>query len=280
MGTLFRHLAPISASAWDEIDEEAKRTLKACLAARKLVDFEGPLGRCTAAVSTGRAKPVTPPLSGGVGARLRQSQPLVELRVPFELSRAELDAIDHGAKNADLDPVIHAAQRIAAAEDGAVFHGYAAAAIEGMCQAAPESVALPDRFEDYPVAVAHAIARLQAAGVDGPYAIALSRQAYVGLTESTKGGYPVLPHVRRLLDGPIVWAPALDGAVVLSMRGGDFELTVGEDFSIGFLDHTDETVRLYLEGTFTFRALSPQAAVPLNGAAAKASLGKSGRKKR
>jgi uncharacterized linocin/CFP29 family protein len=275
MGTLFRHLAPISETAWTEIDEEAKRTLKASLAGRKLVDFVGPLGRCTAAVSTGRAKSVPPPLSEGVGARLRQSQQLVELRVPFELSRPELDAIDHGAKDADLDPVIHAAQRIAAAEDRAIFHGYAAAAIEGICQAAPHTVSLPANFEDYPIAVAHAIARLHAASVDGPYAIALSRQSYVGLTEATKGGYPILPHVRRLLDGPIVWAPALDGAVVLSMRGGDFELTVGEDLSIGFLDHTDDTVRLYLEESFTFRVLSPQAAVAL-----RANTAKGGEKKR
>jgi uncharacterized linocin/CFP29 family protein len=264
MGTLFRHLAPISEAAWAEIDEEAKRTLKASLAGRKLVDFTGPLGACTAAVTTGRAKPVSAPLSEGVKARLRQSQPLVELRVPFELSRTELDAIDHGAKDADLDPVIHAAQRVAAAEDRAIFHGYAAAAITGICQAAPNTVSLPANFEDYPLAVAEAIARLHAAGVDGPYAIALSRRAYVGLTEARKDGYPILPHVRRLLDGPIVWAPALDGAVVLSTRGGDFELTVGEDLSIGFLDHTDDMVRLYLEESFTFRVLSPQAAVALS----------------
>lgn len=274
MGTLFRHLAPISETAWTEIDEEAKRTLKASLAGRKLVDFVGPLGRCTAAVSTGRAKPVSPPLSGGIGARLRQSQPLVELRVPFELSRAELDAIDHGAKDADLDPVIRAAQHIAEAEDRAIFHGYAAAAIEGICQAASNTMRLPANFEDYPLAVAAAIAKLHAAGVDGPYAIALSRQAYVGLTEARKDGYPILPHVRRLIDGPIIWAPALDGAAVLSMRGGDFELTVGEDLSIGFLDHTDDTVRLYLEESFTFRVLSPQAAVALSRA------GKSGSNKK
>ena len=105
--------------------------------------------------------------------------------------------------------------------------------------------------------------------MDGPYAIARSRQSHVGLTEATKGGYPILHPVRRLLDGPIVWAPALEGAVVLSMRSGDFELTVGEDLSIGFLDHTDDTVRLYLEESFTFRALSPQAAVALSQASGK-----------
>lgn len=270
MGSLFRHLAPVSAEAWAEIDAEAARTLKTTLAGRKLVDFAGPLGRCTASIDTGRAQTIAPPMPAGVSARLRDVQPLVELRVPFELSRAELEAIDRGAKDADLDPVTRAAQRIAVAEDRAIFHGYTAASIEGICEAAPDTpLNLPSNYEDYPLAVARAIGRLRAAGVDGPYAIALSRQCYVGLTETTKGGYPVLQHVRRLLDGPIVWAPALDGAVVLSMRGGDFELTVGQDLSIGFLDHTDDVVHLYLEESFTFRAVSPQAAVALSYASKK-----------
>lgn len=274
MGSLFRHLAPVSAEAWAQIDEEAKRTLKTTLAGRKLVDFVGPLGRCAGAVDVGRLKAIASPLPSGVGAFLREVQPLVELRVPFELSRAELEAIDRGAKDADLDPVIEAAQRIAVAEDRAIFHGYAAASIKGICQAAPDTpLRLPSDYEDYPLAVARATGRLRAAGVDGPYAVALSRQCYVGLTETTKGGYPIMQHVRRLIDGPIVWAPALDGAVVLSMRGGDFELAVGEDLSIGYLDHTGETVRLYIEESFTFRALSPQAAVALSYPPAKATAG-------
>ncbi len=67
--------------------------------------------------------------------------------------------------------------------------------------------------------VATALNRLRDAGVDGPFAVALSERCYTSLTESTAGGYPVLEHVRRLIDGPLVWAPGLDGAVVLSMRG-------------------------------------------------------------
>jgi uncharacterized linocin/CFP29 family protein len=69
--------------------------------------------------------------------------------------------------------------------------------------------------------------------------------------------------VRRFLDGPIVWAPGLQGALVLSMRGGDFELVVGQDASLGYLDHDRHKISLYLEETFTFRLLSPEAAVPL-----------------
>ena len=265
MNNLFRELAPVSSAAWGEIEEEARRTLKATLAARKLVDFSGPKGWRKSAVATGRMEEIQAPLKGGIEARLRRVLPVMEIRVPFELDRAEIDAIGRGAKDADLDPVIDAARTIAMAEDRAVFYGHGPAGIKGISELAPgRPVGLTTNYEDYPLAVATGISRLRAAGVDGPFAIALSKNCYTGITETTKAGYPVIQHVRRLLDGPIVWAPALDGAVVLSMRGGDFELIVGQDFSIGYLDHTAKLVRLYLQESFTFRVLSEQAAVPLS----------------
>jgi len=60
-----------------------------------------------------------------------------------------------------------------------------------------------------------------------------------------------------------VWAPAIEGAFVLTTRGGDFELNVGQDVSIGYLSHTDSVVRLYLQETFVFRVLTSEAAVAL-----------------
>jgi len=263
MNHLHRELAPISEAGWGEIEQEAKRTLKASLAARKIVDFVGPKGLGKSAVRTGRRQPISAGSEKGVEASLRELQPLVEIRVPFELERSELDAIDRGAKDADLDPVVEAAQRAARFEDRAVFHGHAPALIRGLCEAAGDPITLTENYEDYPLAVARAVTRLRSAGVDGPYAIALGRQCYVGITETTKGGYPVIQHVKRLLDGPIVFAPAVDGAAVVSMRGDDFELTVGQDLSIGYADHDREKVRLYIQESFTFRVLTPHAAVAL-----------------
>ncbi len=264
MNHLFRELAPISDSGWQEIEKEAKRTLKTLLAARKLVDFIGPLGWDTSAVGTGRSRDTEPPAHSKVQARLRQVLPLVELRVPFEMPRSELDAIDRGAKDPDTDAVIEAARRIAVAEDRIVFHGYPAAGIHGICTGhGGSAIELNADFASYPTFIATALNRLRDDGVDGPFAIALSERCYKGLTEATEAGYPVLQHVQRMVDGPLVWAPGLDGAVVVSMRGGDFELTVGQDFSIGYLDHDAEVVRLYIEESFTFWLQSPQAAVPL-----------------
>jgi uncharacterized linocin/CFP29 family protein len=272
---LLREHAPISAQAWREIDAEATRTLKTLLAARRLVDFEGPLGWAAASVPTGRVDKLSPPLQEGAVTRLRDSLPLMELRVPFEISRDELDAIGRGARDADLDPVRNAARAAGIAEDRAVFQGYRPAGIVGMFEtSAAQSLSIPDDYEAYPDVVAEATHRLRSEGVSGPYGIALGPRCYTGLTRSTTRGYPVINHGRGLRDGPIVWAPAADGAIVMSLRGGDFELTVGQDFSVGYLDHTSTSVLLYLQETFTFRVLTPEASVPLTYPAATA--GKTG----
>jgi uncharacterized linocin/CFP29 family protein len=265
MNHLFRNRAPITPAGWTEIEEEAKRTLKALLAARRVVDFHGPLGWGASDIELGRADPIaSPPRAKDVQARLRRIQPLVELRIPFEVTRAELDAIDRGARDPNLDSVTAAAREIAVAEDRAIFHGYKAAQITGICEAAAKSaVPLGSSHADYPGAVAAAMSKLRDEGIEGPFAVVLNEQLYKDLASRTDGGYPILNHVQRLIDGEIVWAPGIEGGLVLSTRGEDFELSVGQDFSIGYLEHNTERVRLYIEESFTFLILTDQAAVPL-----------------
>jgi uncharacterized linocin/CFP29 family protein len=265
MNHLMRGLAPISDHAWEEINEEAASVLRQFLAARKLVEFTGPKGWDHAAEATGRSTPLDDAPHDGVDGAIRRVLPLVELRAAFELDRAELDAIERGAPDPDLEAVAEAARRLALAEDQAVFDGYAAAGIEGIAEASPhDAIAITDDYEDYPGSVAKAVSRLRLEGVEGPYGVALGPQCYQGVMETTqRGGYPVLEHVRAILGGPIVWAPAVNGAVVVSLRGGDFELVVGQDVSIGYRSHTDTTVGLYLEESLTFRAVGPEAGIAL-----------------
>jgi len=263
MNELMRELAPITDAAWTEIEEEATRALTTFLAARKLVDFSGPHGWGRSSVDLGRTEAVE--LGAGVEARRRVVQPLVELRVPFRLSRAELDDVARGAADPELEPVVEAAKAIALAEDAAVFNGAPAASITGIAAAADgRKVELDEDYLKYPVSVADAIHRLRSEGIGGPYALALGPRCHDGLHRTfTPAGHPVKEQVARLVDGPIVWAPAVDGAVVLSQRGGDFELVVGQDLSIGYLAHDAESVTLYLQESFTFRCLGPEAAVSL-----------------
>lgn len=265
MNHLLRELAPLTGNEWKAIDEEAIQTLKMNLAARRLVDFSGPHGWQKASINLGRADHTDGELRPGVETRRRRVQTLIELRVPFELSRSELDIIARGGRDPDLRPVTDAARNIAIAENQAVFNGFDDGHIAGIMEQAQESALhLTDDYVRYPEVVAEAIGKLRNLGIAGPYGIALGPRCYVGLTETTTGGgYRVYDHVKRLLNGPVVWTPGIDGAVVLSMRGGDFELTVGEDLSIGYLDHGRDRVRLYLEESLTFRVLTAEAAIPL-----------------
>jgi len=260
---LLRSLAPISDLGWRLLDEEASDRLKPALGARRLVDFRGSLGWQHSATNLGRVSPLSPAPVEGVSAMQRRVLALVELRAAFELDRGELCATDRGADDADLGPLDAAAHRIAEAENVAVFHGWEGA-VDGIAQVTPhESVALGEA-PGYPVAIAAAVQRLLESGVGGPYGVALGSDQYrLAMGTSESGGYPVVEHLAKVLGGPVVWAPGVHGAVVLSLRGGDFVFECGQDLSIGYESHAERTVALYLEESFSFHVATPEAAVAL-----------------
>jgi uncharacterized linocin/CFP29 family protein len=263
MNNLHRDLAPISDSAWAQIEAETSRTLKRYLAARRVVDVKGPAGTGLSAVGTGHLRTIAAPAKEIV-ARQREVKALVELRVPFELNRHAIDDVERGANDSDWQPAKDAARQLAFAEDGAIFEGYAAAGIEGIRKGTSNPItALPGDVRQYPEAIAQSLSRLRLVGVNGPYSVLFGADEYTALAETSDHGYPVLEHVKRLVDGQIIWAPAIPGAFVLTTRGGDFDLHIGQDVSIGYLSHSDASVRLYLQETFTFLLLTAEAAVAL-----------------
>jgi uncharacterized linocin/CFP29 family protein len=263
MNNLHRELAPISDAAWAQIEEETRRTFKRYLAGRRVIDVHGPEGVGLSAIGTGHLNAIASP-GEGILARQREVKALVELRVPFELDRQQIDDVERGSNDSDWQPAKDAAQRIAYAEDRAIFDGYPAAGIAGIRQATSNPViTLPADVRNYPDVVAQALNQLRLVGVNGPYSVLLSADAYTALAETSDGGYPVLEHVRKLVKDEIIWAPAISGAFVLTTRGGDFDLHIGQDVSIGYLSHTDSVVRLYLQETLTFLLLTAEAAVAL-----------------
>jgi len=262
---LLRSHAPISDGNWKLLDDEARERLGAALAARKLVDFLGPYGWQYSATNLGRVDDVSKTPCDGISAMRRRVLALVEVRADFEISRAELRDDDRGAADADLEPLDRAAHQIAVAENRAVFHGWPEASIEGISEASPhQGLKLGSDADGFPRPVASAVEQLLQSGIDGPYALALGSDEYKRVVETAEhGGYPLRDHLRKILDGPIVWSPGVSGAVVLSLRGGDFQFESGQDLSIGYLDHDRDVVRLYLEQSFSFRVATPEAAVPL-----------------
>jgi uncharacterized linocin/CFP29 family protein len=265
MSHLLREHAPITEEGWRILDEEARERLTPPLAARKLVDFSGPQGWDYSATNLGRSEELSDSPIEGVSARQRRVLGLVELRVGFAVSRSELDDAERGAEDIDLEALDEAARRIASAENAAAFGGWQSAGITGLIEASTnERIALGDDCERYPRHIAKAVDALRAVGIDGPFGLALSPEAHTRVLETSQhGGYPLLDHLRKILDGPIVWAPGVLAGAVLSLRGGDFLFESGQDLAIGYLSHDAEFVQLYLEESFTFRTTTPEAAVGL-----------------
>ncbi len=266
MNNLYRELAPITDVAWAAIEEEATRTFKRHIAGRRVVDVSGPHGNDFSAVGLGRTTPIDPPATG-VQAKQRLVAPLVELRVPFTLSRNEIDDVERGALDADLDPVKAAAKQIAFAEDRAIFEGYAAAGIAGIrAGSSTASLKLPADPKDVPETITLALSKLRLAGVGGPYSVILSAPEYAEVSETSDHGYPIREHIQRLIEGDIIWAPAIEGGFVLSTRGGDYDLQIGQDLAIGYASHDSENVQLYFQESLTFLVYTSEAVVALENA--------------
>lgn len=265
---LLRDLAPIPARAWEEIESEARSRLTPQLAARRVSDWSGPHGWRADRLSIGRVNDIAGPPGGSTGevqTAQRRILPYSEIRVPFTVGRREIDDIQRGATDADLDDLRRAARAAAVTENRAVFHGWSAAGIDGLTEVSGYPAgALGEDCQTYPSVVAQAVDRMRGRGIGGPYALVISPSRYTRIVETTEhGGYLLVDHLTRVLGGEVIWAPGLDGALLLSQRGGDFLLSVGQDWSVGYTSHDAESVQLYLEETLTFRAIEPDAVTVL-----------------
>lgn len=268
---LKRNLAPILPEAWTLIDAEAARVLRLLLAGRKIVDFQGPFGWKYAAVNTGHLKLLASEPAPDVGMGIREVQPLVEVRVPIKLATMDLDTVARGAEDPNLEPVVKAAEKIAFVEDNAIFNGLPSGCIKGIFESSPHpALAVPPNILDFPKVILDAKETLRRAGVSGPYVLVLGAALHDQVLAATDEGHPLAKRIeQQLVDRPIVRAEAIRGAAILSLRGGDYELYVGQDLSIGYAYHTKDEVELYLTESFTFRVIEPPAAVRMTEATAR-----------
>jgi uncharacterized linocin/CFP29 family protein len=263
MDILKRAMAPISDAAWQEIEAEATRVLRGNLSARKIVDFEGPTGWETAAINLGGISVGSEKFVDGVDWGTREVLPLVESRAAFALNIWDLDNVNRGGKTPNLNSVAAAARKMAMFEEKAVYQGFKSAGIVGISEGGNKPVTLPKTAGKMAEAVESAVVTLQTAGVGGPYALVLGTKPYQMLMSGDEKGYPLRRRVEELVGGQIVWSPAVTGGVLVSTRGGDFQLTCGQDLSIGYQKHDSKEVVLFLTESFTFQVLEPAAAVTL-----------------
>ena len=262
MDILKRSLAPIVPAAWEEIDEQAKSVLKSTLAGRKVVDVKGPMGWNYDAVSEGTLSLVEETPVEGVNFGVREVLPLVEARIPFTMPMWDLADISRGCKNVDFTPVQEAARKAALFEDTAVFQGLEEAGILGMeLEADNEPIEMQLEEESIIAALAQAVQTMSARNVEGPFALVCSLPLWTKIQTSSKV-YPLKKRVESIIGEKIILSSQYETSMLVALRGGDNELIVGQDFSIGYQSHTNTEVNFYLTETFTFRVQAPEAIVP------------------
>ena len=264
MNNLYRDLAPITEAAWAEIESEATRTFKRHIAGRRVVDVSEPGGPVTAAISTGHLLDVA-------CTRRRRGRPSAREQAagaaagPVHRCRAPTSTMSSAARRTRTGIRSRRPRRSwRSSRTGRSSRATRLRRSTGIraCSSNP-ALALPSDPREIPDVIAQALSELRLAGVDGPYSVLLSADVYTKVSETTEHGYPIREHLNRLVDGDIIWAPAIDGAFVLSTRGGDFDLQLGTDVSIGYLSHDAETVALYLQETLTFLCYTAEASVAL-----------------
>jgi uncharacterized linocin/CFP29 family protein len=256
-----RGSAPLADDVWRTLEADVKEALDQHLVGRRVVDFDGPHGLSLAAVNLGFLE--RKELGPSVQAGLRQSQPLLELRVPFELTRAALDDRARGAPKLADDPALVAARKLAELEDTAIFHALEAAGIRGLAASSSHAhIAVGDDVPSAIDAVTRALLTLDEAAVNGPYAVVLGDSLYRRLAAASE--YPPLERLQKLLGERVLHSRIVTGGLVLSERGGDFRLTVGQDAAVGYSSHDGATVALYLLESFTFLVSEPDAVVVLD----------------
>lgn len=265
MDILKRSAAPFAAETWDFLDEEATEVLSQKLKARKEVDFLGPKGLELSSISTGRFSAVDIDDVEGVSYATRDVLPLVEIKVPFNMKLSEIDALARGAEDVDTDELIDAAAKLAKAENKAVFYGLDEVKIEGIVEASEyEEVSVSGGEKELVSGLLKALSLFEENSVGGSKRLLLGPELYSLLYELDDKGYPLKRKVEEMVAGGVRLVPDLGNrGLLISERGGDFELTVGQDISLGFEERKDDEVELFFLETFTFRVNGPEAAVVL-----------------
>lgn len=250
---LYRELAPITSEVWEEIDERASIVLKNFLSARRVFSVQGPKGFDYNVLSEGRLTNITQ--ADGLSYGNYEVLPLTESRVEFDIERWELDNLLRGAKDIDYGPLEDAMKKMALFEENTIYNGLDNAMIKGLKNSV-ETDEIPFGYEPTEImeAIAEGVIQLNNAYAQKPYTLIVGVDAYKRILAKEKG-YPLDKRIQELIDGKIIISHVVDTAYLVPYNHDDLELTIGKDFSIGYVSHSSKSVKFFASESFTFRVL-------------------------
>ena len=253
-----RDLAPLTAEGWSEIEKRATEVLLSRLTARKVVNVQGPKGLEFTAVNEGR---LTLCDDGDVKAGIYTLKPLTEARVRFTLNRWEVDNLARGAKDIDFDSLDAAVEKLATFEENAIYNSYAAGGIKGLKESSGhKTLTLGNNTADILTSLTKGVMELEKGHINGPYSLIVGTEGWIALHKEGQG-MPLIERVERILGSKVVFASSVEGAILVPYDSDDLELTIGQDFALGYESHDTKELTLFATESFTFRVLEPKAIV-------------------
>jgi uncharacterized linocin/CFP29 family protein len=262
MEWLRRKAAPLSQKAWAEIDDIALSMFKQTVVARRIVDFDGPRGWDHVASQLGTFKSAQAPKPSG---KARFSIPdvmlLTELRADFAVAWADIDIFERVGPRLESHNIEEAARDSALAEDALAFYGTGGTPGLLTSKETPR-VQMSDWSQPGRLVadLLSAVEKLDTLSVKGPYEAVMSPHHYYSyLRQTGEGGvYPAAKQLGIVI-AKVYSSASIDGAALFSTRGGDFMITVGGDFSVGYRAHDDKSVHLFCVETVAAQLLTPEA---------------------
>ena len=264
MDILKRSLAPIVPEAWEEIDKQARTAITGMLSGRRFVDVKGPMGWKYDAVSEGTISLADETPVEGVNYGIREVLPLVEFRIPFTMPMWDLDDLSRGCLSVDFTPVHEAARKAALFEDMAVYQGLKSAGMLGLeIESDNDPIDMQLEEESIISSLLKAVSTLNSRSVGAPFAFVCSLPLWTKIQASAKT-YPLWKHISGILGthSRIIPSSLYETSMLVSARGGDYELTIGQDFSVGYQSHSSTEVNFYITESFAFRVITPESIVP------------------
>ena len=259
MNILKKDLAPITEKAWNEIEEQSDRVVQEYLTSRRLADISGPHGIEFGAISTGKLKIPSNQSKEGVQIGIREVVPLLEVRKSFSLDLWELDNASRNADDIELKPLEKAAKQIASFEDLCFYYGFDNSIATGLINVMEDKqVKVKVTPVDFLRTVAEEISVLQQKAVEGPYSIVLPDAVWAKLV-SLSSAYPFRLLLEDLIGGKIFTHHTNKEIFLLSQRGGDFELHLGQDISLGYEGSDKKKVNLFYSESFNYQFHNPEA---------------------
>ena len=235
---LQRSDAPFGREVWKQIDNAVCEAARNQLSARRVLETEGPYGLSLTSLPLGE-RFLERESDENVRITANRSVPVPLISSTFTLAARDIDNFVRKGLPMNLGPAARAAVQCARKEDRLLFYGSEALGMGGLLTAqGVGAVSLKEWKQpgDGVQDVLKAINKIDDAGFHGPYVLALEPSRYTALLRRYPQGSTLeIEHMREVIGGEVVKAPAIDGGGVLVAQGRHLaSIVLGQDLMIAF----------------------------------------------